>query len=199
MNSEAITDYYASLAWGNHINLFSVLCYLRDGQTISSGLLNSKVFFRGSQIMVGQVHNDVTIAAKKLRHRQIMYYIRKASQLGYMDSHRLATPGWPVFVINQKGRDFVAKGIEERITYLRRKNVHISVACTNIESERHTPNKAPVKTNALKRDHLTQQAIALRQDPDSSSLEFIWGIKHPEKALGIRSYVNQHFQEAIYA
>lgn len=197
MNSEVITDYYSSLAWGNHINLFSVLCYLRDGQTISSSLLNSRVFFRGSQIMEGQVHNDVTIAAKKLRHRQIMYYIRKASQLGLMDSHRPVTPGWPVFVINQKGKDFVSKGIEERLTYLRRQNVHISVACTNIEAERYNPNKAPVKNKAIIRERQTSQDIALRQSKDS--LEFIWGIKHPEKTLGIRTYVNQHFQEAAFA
>lgn len=199
MNSEAITDYYSSLAWGNHINLFSVLCYLRDGQTISSTLLNSKIFFRGSQIMEGPVHHDVTIAAKKLRHRQIMYYIRKACHLGYMDSHRPDSPGWPVFVINQKGKRFVAEGIEERLAYLRRMNVHISVACTNIEAERHNQNKAPVKTNAIKRDNLTQQTIALRQASDSSSLEFIWGIRHPEKTLGIRSYVKQHFQDAAFA
>jgi hypothetical protein len=199
MNSEAITDYYSSLAWGNHINLFSVLCYLRDGQTISSSLLHSKVFFRGSQIMEGQVHNDVTIAAKKLRHRQIMYYIRQACHAGYMDSHRPVSPGWPVFVINEKGRQFVAKGIEDRIAYLRRTNVHISIACTNIEAERHNPNKAPIKTNVIKRETETLQTIAIRQSADSSSLEFIWGIRHPEKELGIRSYVKQHFTEAAFA
>lgn len=177
-----LRDYYRTLEWGSHINLFSVMLYFDETQREMGGKhFRENLLFPGSAMLRGPSEPDHT-SLRDLRLRQLLYHTCSARDRKFL----MTVPGTcgPTtrYRLLEAGQQFVSAGINDRLVLLDG-NTDFRQACIQAEYNRIAAEKKKKQSLLEHRKLIT----SIRQPrPEVSPLQLLQQVW--SSATNTRSY-----------